>query len=191
MKAIIDTSSLLSLVRYYLPFDRNDKLFNFIQNQIKNGKLIIIDEVFNECKYISKGIILEKLEYLTNKNFRKQYKIPIKTKDIFPPSPRKFYNLLENNFRTTLSRKLNDAEFEQRKKEFLISADARMIIFALNEMHNNKNMEIVIVTEETDSPNDNKAFKKIPVICNILKLEVMTLPSLLERYNGIKIEFNI
>jgi len=191
VKAIIDTSSLLSLVRYYLPFDRNDKLFNFIQNQIKNGKLIIIDEVFNECKYISKGIILEKLEYLTNKNFRKQYKIPIKTKDIFPPSPRKFYNLLENNFRTTLSRKLNDAEFEQRKKEFLISADARMIIFALNEMHNNKNMEIVIVTEETDSPNDNKAFKKIPVICNILKLEVMTLPSLLERYNGIKIEFNI
>lgn len=190
MKVVIDTSSLLSLVRYYLPFDKNNKLFNFIQTQIKNGELIIIDEVLNECKFVSKGLILEKLGYLVDKNFKKQYKIPVKTKDLIPPSTKKFYNLVDDNFRTPLSRKLNDAEFEQRKKEFLASADARMIIYALIERHNNQNIEIFIVTEETESTNDHKAFKKIPAICNILKIDVMTLPGLLEKYSEINIEFS-
>ncbi len=189
MIVVIDTSSLLSLVRYYLPFDKSDKLFNFIQNQIKNGELIIIDEVLSECKYISKGIVLEKLSYLLDKEFINKYKIQTKTKDLLPPSPKKFYNLVDNNFCTPLSRKLNDAEFEQRKKEFLSSADARIIIYSLIKKHNKQNMEIVIVTEETETANDYKAFKKIPSICKILKIEVMTLPSLLEKYNGIDIEF--
>ncbi|MCF6270235.1 MAG: DUF4411 family protein [Melioribacteraceae bacterium] len=190
MKVVIDTSSLLSLVRYYLPFDTNDRLFKFIQNQIENGGLIIIDEVLNECKFTSKGLVLDKLTYLTDKEFRKVHKIPTKTKDLLPPSTRKFYNLVDNNFRTPLSRRLNDAEFEQRKKEFLSSADARMIIYALNERHSNSDLEIILVTEETETANDNKAFKKIPSICNILKIEVITLPDLLEKYNGINIEFN-
>lgn len=191
MKVVIDTSSLLSLVRYYLPFDKSDKLFNFIQNQIENGELIVIDEVLNECKFISKGLVLDKLNYLIDKDFKKEYKIPAKTKDLLPPSTRKFYNLVDDNFRTLPSRRLNDAEFEQRKKEFLSSADARIIIYALNERHNNQDIEIIIVTEETETEtaNDNKAFKKIPSICDILKIEVITLPSLLEKYNGINIEF--
>jgi len=189
MRVVIDTSSLLSLVRYYLPFDKNDKLFNFFKRQIENGELIVIDEVLIECKFISRGLVLEKLEYLADKDFKKEYKIPTKTKDLLPPSTKKFYNLVDNNFRTPLSRKLNDAEFEQRKKEFLASADARMIIYALNEKHYNNNLEIIIVTEETESANDHKAFKKIPSICNILKIEVMTLPSLLEKHCGINIEF--
>ena len=189
MKVVIDTSSLLSLVRYYLPFDKNNKLFNFIQTRIENGEIIIIDEVLNECKFISKGLVLEKLEYLLDKGFKKKYKIPTKTKDLLPPSTRKFYNLVDDNFRTNQSKKLNDAEFEQEKKEFLASADARMIIFALNEKHNNQNLEIIIVTEETETANDHKAFKKIPTLCNILKIEVMTLPSLLGKYSGINIEF--
>ena len=190
MKVIIDTSSLLSLVRYYLPFDKREKLFKFFQTQIEIGELIIIDEVLNECKFISKGLVLGKLNYLTDKEFGKEYKVPTKTKDLLPPSTKKFYNQMDNNFRTKISRILNDAEFEQRKKEFLASADARMIIFALNERHINQDAKVVIVTEETETANDHKAFKKIPLICNILKIEVMALPSLLEKYNGINIEFN-
>ena len=64
-----------------------------------------------------------------------------------------------------------------------------MIIYALNERHKHNNIEIVIVTEESEATTDNKAFKKIPTICNILNLNVLTLPQLLEKYKGINIEF--
>lgn len=131
MKVIIDTSSLLSLVRYYLPFDKNNKLFDFIKNEFENGNLILIDAVYRECEFTSKGIVFKSLNYLQEKEFKKEHKLPIKTKDLIPPSTIKFYNLLNHNFRTPLSRRLNDAEFEERKKVFLETADAKMIILAL------------------------------------------------------------
>lgn len=189
MKAVIDTSSLLSLVRYYLPFDKNKKLFNFIKTQIQIGDLIIIDAVLKECEFTSKQIVLKTLDYLNDKEFKKKYKLPIKTKDLLPPAPKKFYNLVDDNFRTPLSRSLNEAEFEQRKKAFLDLADARMIIYVLNEINLNRDIEIMIVTEETRTPNDNKDFKKIPTICKILNLNVLTLPELLKKYDEINIEF--
>ena len=187
MKVIIDTSSLLSLVRYYLPFDKQNTLFEFVKNEFENGNLIIIDAVYQECEYISKGVVLKELDYLKDKNFKKDYKIPLKTNDLIPPSTKKFYNLLNNNFRTPLSRRLNEAEFEERKKEFLDSADARIIISAL--IKKSEKEDIVIITEETETGNDNKAFKKIPAICKILDIKVKTLPELLENYDGIEVEF--
>jgi len=189
MRAVIDTSSLLSLVRYYLPFDTNNKLFDFIKHQFETGELIIIDAVSKECEFISKGLVIKKLAYLTDKSFKKTYKTPAKTNDLLPPSTKKFYNMVDDNFRTPPSRRLNDAEFEQRKKEFLESADARLIIYALTQKHKNRDLDLTIVTEETETSNDHKAFKKIPSICNILEISVMTLPELLEKYNGINIEF--
>lgn len=74
----IDTSSLLSLVRYYLPFDRNEVLFNFIKQKIESKEIIVLDKVYDECKYTSKGIVIEKLEYLKDK------KNQLKTIDILP-----------------------------------------------------------------------------------------------------------
>lgn len=189
MKIVIDTSSLLSLVRYYLPFDPKNRLFDFVQKQIEIGDLIIIDAVLKECEFTSKRLVINRLDYLEDKKYRKAHKLPTKTKDLLPPSTKKFYNLVDNNFRTSVSRKLNEAEFEQRKKEFLDSADARMLIYALNERHNYNDIEITIVTEESEISNDNKAFKKIPTLCKILKLNVMTLPELLEKYKGIDLEF--
>lgn len=189
MKVIIDTSSLLSLVRYYLPFDNNHKLFDFIKKEIEIGRIIIIDEVLKECEFTSKQLVLKSLKYLKDKDFKKKHKIPFKTKDILPPSTKKFYNMVDDNFRTALSRRLTGSEFEQRKKEFLNSADARMILLALNERHINQNIEIAIVTEESETANDHKAFKKIPAICNILDIDVMTLPELLTKYNKVNIEF--
>ena len=119
MKVIIDTSSLLSLVRYYLPFDKKTKLFDFIKTEFENGNLILIDAVYQECEYTSNGIVLKSLDYFLEKKFKKDNKLPIKTKDLIPPSTKKFYNLLNDNFRTPLSRRLNEAEFEERKKSFL------------------------------------------------------------------------
>ncbi len=106
---------------------------------------------------------------------------------MLPPSTKEFYNLLNDNFRTPLSRRLNDAEFEERKKEFLETADARMIILAL--IKKSEKEEIIIVTEESATGNDSKAFKKIPSICKMLDIKVMTLPDLLKIYQGIDIEF--
>lgn len=189
MKVIIDTSSLLSLVRYYLPFDKINKLYDFIKARIQNGDIVIIDAVLTECEYTSKSLVLKELSYLKDKDFKKHYKVPAKTKTMLPPSTKKFYNLADNNFRTQLSRRLSDAEFEVSKKEFFESADARMIIFALAERHASLGKEVVIVTEESTTANDNKAFKKIPALCGILNLKVLTLPELLKAYQGVNIEF--
>lgn len=187
MKVIIDTSSLLSLVRYYLPFDKKTKLFDFIKTEFENGNLILIDAVYLECEYTSKGIVLKSLDYLLEKEFQKDNKLPVKTKDLIPPSTKKFYNLLNDNFRTPLSRRLNEAEFEERKKEFLETADARMIILAL--IKKSEKEDVAIITEESEIGNDQKAFKKIPAICKILDINVLTLPELLETYKGIDVEF--
>lgn len=156
MKVIIDTSSLLSLARYYLPFDPNTRLFDYIKSEFENGNLVIIDEVLRECEYASKGLVIKTLDYLTKKDFKATHKLPVKTKDLLPPSPKKFYNLLNDNFRAPPSRRLNEAEFEERKKEFLKTADARMIIYALNEKKNYQDLDVIIVTEETEGGNDNK-----------------------------------
>lgn len=52
MKVVIDTSSLLSLVRYYLPFDTNKKLYDLIKQEIKNHNIIVIDEVLSESSFV-------------------------------------------------------------------------------------------------------------------------------------------
>jgi hypothetical protein len=188
MRVVIDTSSLLSLVRYYLPFDKNKKLFEFIKDQIRNHNIIIIDEVLQECEYVSGKTITKSLEYLTESKFKKTYKIPIRTKDLLPPAPKRFYNQVDNNFITKNAKRLDSAEMEQRKKEFLSSADARMIIFILNQINSYPLEEIILVTEETEGSNDQKAFKKIPAICRILDITVKTLPELFELFDEINIE---
>ena len=91
MKGIIDTSSLLSLVRYYLPFDKNGKLMAAIQALFESSEIIIIDRVVGEAKYNSKGIVLEKLPFILL-----QPKLIVKTDTILPN--KKFFNCLENQF---------------------------------------------------------------------------------------------
>jgi hypothetical protein len=75
---VIDTNSLLSLVRYYLPFDKKGVLFQFIKSKIENGNIIIIDKVLEEWAYNSKGLVLSKLPYLMDKFFLRLRKFPIK-----------------------------------------------------------------------------------------------------------------
>jgi hypothetical protein len=189
MIVVIDTSSLLSLVRYYLPFDKSDKLFKLIKKEIQNHNIVVIDEVLNECKFVSGKLVVRKLDFLIDEEFQKTFKIPTKTDNLIPPSPKKFYNLVDNTFITTNAKRLNSAQFEQQKKEFLNSADARMIIYLLTQKSKNSFENIILVTEETEGSNDLKAFKKLPAICKILDVEVKTLPELLELYNDINFSF--
>jgi hypothetical protein len=190
MKVVIDTNSLLSLVRYYLPFDKKAVLFQFIKSKIKNGDIIIIDKVLEECTYNSKGLVLEKLPYLTDKTFLKSAKVPYKTDSLLAPSPAKFLRQLDNQFVNSIvkrQKKLTETEFENQKNAFLNDADIKQIILCLNLIKNGE--QVVLVTEETESSNDNKLFKKIPAICKELEIETMTLPELIAKYDGIDINF--
>ena len=190
MKVIIDTNSLLSLVRYYLPFDKKRVLFKFFKSKIEKGEIIIIDKVFQECTYNSKGIVLTILDYLNDKTFLKSVKVPYKTDSLLAPSPAKFLRQVENQFVNSVvrgQRKLTETEFENQKNTFLNGADMRQIILCLNLIKDGE--KVVLVTEETESSNDNKLFKKIPAICKELEIETMTLPELIAKYDGIDIDF--
>ena len=190
MKVVIDTNSLLSLVRYYLPFDKKSVLFEFIKEKINQGEIIIIDKVFEECTYNSKGLVIKTLTYLEDKAFAKSAKVPYKTESLLAPSPSKFLRQVDNQFVNTIvrnQRKLTDTEFENQKNIFLNDADIRQVILCLNLIKDGE--EVILVTEESEVSNDNKLFKKIPAICKELDIPTMTLPELLDKYDGIDIDF--
>lgn len=67
MNVVIDTSSLLSLVRYYLPFDNDDKLKKLIQAKVESGEIIVLDKVAEECGYVAGGVVLKDLPFLADK----------------------------------------------------------------------------------------------------------------------------
>ncbi len=128
MKAVIDTNSLLALVRYYIPFDKQGVLFGFFKQKIQKSEIIIIDGVLEECEYISKGIVITTLNYLKDGTF-----VPVNTNSIYAPAPTRFLNMLENQFVNKAIkqlRKITDDEFDNQKDEFLKNADMRQIIFA-------------------------------------------------------------
>ena len=188
MKVVIDTNSLLSLVRYYLPFDKKGVLFQFIKSKIENGDIIIIDKVLEECTYNSKGLVLSKLPYLTDKVFLKASKVPYKTDSLLVPNTRQFFHQLNTVFvNAPIRRKITEVEFENQKSSFIESADMKQVILSLNLK--NQGEQVIIVTEETESSNDNKLFKKIPAICKELEIDTMTLPELIANYEGIDIDF--
>lgn len=179
MIVLIDTSSLISLVRYYLPFDKDQTLYNFIKEKIESRNILVLDKVFEECAYTAKGIVLEKLKYLKSK------KNITKTTEILPTQ--KFFNQLENQFiNGSVKNKLSEVEFENRKNDFLNSADAKLLLFGVSD----SSKQFLLVSEETETSNDNKSFKKLPAICKILALEIITLPELLKKYQEINLSFN-
>ena len=86
------------------------------------------------------------------------------------------------------SKKLSDVEYENQKNRFLEDTDMKLIILSLNLIKENKE-EIILVTEETETSNDNKLFKKIPAICKELDIITMSLPEVLKKYNDINLMF--
>ena len=187
----MDTCSLLSLVRYYLPFDKNKVLYHFFKDKVSCGEIIIIDKVLDECKNTSSGLVLKELTFLDDKSFLKSNKLPIKTKEIFPPSSKRFLNDVDNRFVIGAKKnRLTESEYQTQKNIFLESADIRMIILCLNLIQELKLEEVFIATEETRESNDNKLFKKIPAICELLEIPVITLPKLIEMYEEIDLNFS-
>ncbi len=189
MKVVIDTSSLLSLVRYYLPFDKQRILFEIVKAKISTGEVLVIDKIIDECAYTSKGIVLETLSFLTDKAFNKKHKLPLNTEFILPPAPAKFYRMVDNNFVVAVQRaRLNETQYDSLKNDFMNSADMKMILTTLNLKKDNPLEDIFLVTEETEVSNDNKVFKKIPAICSQINLETLNIQQLIDKLEGIKIE---
>ncbi|MFN8283445.1 MAG: DUF4411 family protein [Chitinophagales bacterium] len=189
MKVVIDTSSLLSLVRYYLPFDKQKILFEIVKAKIANGEIIVIDKIIEECEYTSKGIVLETLSYLNDKSFNKTHKLPLNTEFILPPAPAKFYRMVDNNFVVAvLKARLNETQYDSLKNDFMNSADMKMILTSLNLKKDNPTEDIFLVTEETETSNDNKVFKKIPAICSQLDIMTINIQQLIDKFEGMKIE---
>jgi hypothetical protein len=189
MIIVIDTSSLLSLVRYYLPFDKKKILFEIIKTKIANGEILVIDKIIEECEYTSKGIVLETLDYLKDKTFNKTNKLPLNTEFILPPAPAKFYRMIDNNFVVPVQRaRLNDIQYDSLKTEFMNSADMKMILTVLNLKKDNPQEDIYLVTEETEVSNDHKVFKKIPAICSQIDIETINIQQLLDKFEGLNIE---
>ena len=62
-----------------------------------------------------------------------------------------------------------------------------MLLFAIEQTTKGDN--ILLVSEETGTSNDNKIFKKLPAICKQLNLDIKTLPQLLEDLDGIDVQF--
>lgn len=180
MRILLDTSSLLALVKYYRPFDREGSLKDYIQNKIDTGAILIIDRVFDESKYLSKGMIIKDLEFLQDK--KRHYK----TDELLPTT--KFFNILDNQLcQTIMKNKLSSIEYEQTRNNYLNSADAKLILYCYNESNALSIDSPLLVTEESNAENDNKVFKKLPAICSILNIEQCNLPTLFKDYFKIKL----
>lgn len=182
MNVVIDTSSLLSLVRYYLPFDNDDKLKKLIQAKVESGEIIVLDKVAEECGYVAGGVVLKDLPFLADK------KNLTKTTELFPPKA--FFNMLDNQFvNFAIIRKLNLTveEYEARKAAYLENADAKIILYAY--MQNKLGNPFTLVSEESSAGNDDKMFKKIPSICTTIGLNCIQLPELLRRFGEIQVKF--
>ena len=189
MKVVIDTSSLLSLVRYYLPFDKNTVLFEVIKSKIANGEILVIDKIIDECEYTSKGIVLTTLAFLTDKAFNKTNKLPLNTEFILPPTPAKFYRQVDNQFVNGVQKnRLTETQYDSVKNDFMNSADMKLILTSLALIKDNPSDEVFLVTEETEVSNDNKVFKKIPAICLQLGIETINIQQFINKFDGITFE---
>lgn len=186
MKAVIDTNSLLSLARYYLPNDKKEKLKEALKKKLISGELIILDEVLKESRFLSSGLIVKELDYLGEREFLKNFNVGENTEYLIPNSPQKFYKQVDNNFAIRgITGKLNEEEYESVKNTFLNSADCKMIIKCGNLKKEGE--EVVLVTEESKLTNDRKPFKKIPLICEFLEIKTWNIQEYLDSLDDVRI----
>ena len=165
MVVIVDTCSLSRLVQYYLPFDKGNQLIPLISTlikNVKNGEMIVTEAVFEECKYLKKGIILEKLSFLKEKDFKDRQ---IKTDQLIPDKT--FMNYVNHNFvNRTIFNKLDAPKQKAQKEAYIKSGDYSLLLCAYESVKDLKdsifNDEAYILTEESATENDNKFFYKIP-----------------------------
>ena len=184
MAIVVDTCSLVMIAKNYLPLDEDGRMVAFIEQAFVNKELLLLDTILGEARGISKGVVLEKMKFLDDKN------IVINTTDMLPLSPRRFDNMVDNNFCIRLLKKdFNDEQYIQQKEEFMKSGDAKILIYCWSKQNNQPDIfvDYCVMTEETRTQNDGKLFKKLPMLCDFLNVNTTTAVDYLHR-NGFKIE---
>lgn len=182
MAIVVDTCSLVMIARNYLPLNENGSMAAFLEQKFKDGELQMLDAVQLESLRTSKGIVMEKMPFLKDKA------IAIKTADMFPPSPKRFDNMVDNNFCIPLLKKgLSEEEYLQQKADFLNTGDAKIVIYSSRAIHENLFEDYQVMTEETRTPNDGKLFKKLPLLCEFIGVKTITAVDYLQQ-NGFRIE---
>lgn len=163
---LIDTSSLLSLARYYHPFDNNQVVSEFIQNQLSIGELVLLPSVHTECSRVSQGLVLSAYSFLTKNNIAEC--VATSTQ----------HNNLANTWVVSRQKpKLTDLEFDNQKESYIAGADFQLVAYASSARN------ATIITEESASSNDNKLFKKIPAICSQENIPCINLVVWLQCHN--------
>ena len=183
MATVIDTCSLVSLAKNYLPLDENGSLMNFIHEKFVTKEWVMLDAIQRESQYTSQGIVMKSMPFLKDSAYM------TKTNEMYPPSTKKLDNMLDRNFSIPiLKRDLSDEEYIVQKDIFLKSGDGRILVYCLN-MKSDANLfsELCVLTEESRTSNDGKLFKKLPLICEHLEIKVISLPDYLKA-NGFRVE---
>lgn len=179
MAVIIDTSSLVMIARNYLPLDKSGELLRFIEDAFNSGELLLLDAVLSEAKRVAQGIVLERMPFLGKPE------LAINTKELLPIKPKEFSHLINNSFVVTAKRKmLSDVEFDLLKQEFLTIADSKIILYCFNLQRSNRLSldDSWVMTDETHQQNDGKLYKKLPILCDIIDVNVMTAVDFLNKH---------
>ena len=170
MEYYFDTSSLVALARYYHPFDKNGRLFEFVRSKFQSKEIIVLDAILNEAKSISRGIALKAYPFI-----EEQKDLIVDTKELMPYSTKKFGNMVDKNFAVAALVNNGKVNYSIMKQDFLNSGDGKLILTMYNRLHDDKEARICIVTEESKTANDKKIFKKIPAICDFIGARCITL----------------
>lgn len=182
MIAYFDTSSLLCLVRNFHHFDPEfwDK---WLRDRIEEKEIRVLPEVLKECERVSGGLVCKTLPWLDKKIVYK-----ITDENIATVLIPKFYKQVDEHFirkEYIRLKGLTQTEIESLKEKWIGDADGQLIIAA------KAHKDCCVVTEESESSNDGKEFKKIPVIVRGSYIDgtCLTLAAYLNQ-NGLSISFN-
>jgi len=135
----------------------------------------LLKEVEDECKWVSQGLVFEKL--------LKPHNISVMPFNEIITD--KLHREIDNNFIVSLTKKnrLEQQEYESQKQTFIQSADFKPIHYAI------QNPQCTIITEESLAENDNKLFKKIPKICEAKGIKWLNLTKFIQE--KLELSFNI
>lgn len=184
MKYIIDTNSLLVLVRYYLPLDHNGELRELIIAAFRKGDWVITEQVLNECKQVAGGIVISEFNELADNQFRKLAAIPFNVNISKGLNAKTVTHWLNQLFvRQEIEKAMEAESVEIEKEMFRDSADFSLIVAAFNKKA--EGAEVCVMTEESRNSNDSKLYLKIPLMCERTKVRCISIADYLNRHFSI------
>ena len=135
--------------------------------------------VSEEIQHVQKKLVVANYPFLKKDNLKSS---AIKTAPIIELITRKQHSKMDSHWAVQAvknkitSNSNSDIDYIKLKASFIESADAQLILTALADKDN-----LIIITEESSVANDDKVFKKIPMICQMEDIPCINLPALLKQ----------